>query len=167
MKLAPVAQNFLEWAALKTGFVPQPLAYSHFGFMMSKILLEAVDQGIFEAIGREKISLDEICSRCSLNSKAVKSCLGVLATMQLIRQQSENFYLSKQAKKWILRDSPDLLYWLMLFDNRVCMQWMEHTGEFLRTGKGLQYHETFNEDQWFYYQKAMAAIATATSKEAA
>ncbi len=166
MKLSPVAQNPLEWIALKAGLVPTPLAYSHFGFMISKFLLEAVDKGIFEAIGHRNISLENICTICSLNTKAVKSLLGVLATMGLVKTKNELFYLTRKSKKWILKDSPDSLYWLMMFDNRVCMKWMDYTATFLETGKGLQYHETFTEEEWFYYQKAMEATAAATSREA-
>jgi len=166
MKFTPIAQNPLEWIALKAGLVPTPLAYSHFGFMMSKFLLEAVDKGVFEAINRKKVSLEQIATACNLNIKALKSLLGVLATMGLINVEKNLFFLTKKSKKWILKDSPDSLYWLMMFDNRVCIKWMEHTGSFLETGKGLQYHKTFNEEEWFYYQKAMEAAASATSKEA-
>lgn len=166
MKLSPVAQNSLEWIALKTGLVPTPLAYSHFGFMASKFLLEAVDKGVFEAIGYHKVPLAQIADLCQLNEKALKSLLGVLATMGLINSRNNVFFLTKKSKKWILKDSPDSLYWLMMFDNRVCMKWMDYTGAFLQTGKGLQYHSTFNEEEWFYYQKAMEATAMAASKEA-
>lgn len=166
MKLSPIAQSPLEWLALKAGLVPEPLAYSHFGFMMSKFLLEAVDKGVFEAIGNNKVSLQHIASTCSLNERALHSLLGVLASMKLVNVKNDLFFLTKQSKKWLLKDSPDSLYWLMMFDNCVCLKWMDYTGEFLQTGKGLQYHESFNEEEWFYYQKAMEAAATATSKEA-
>ena len=166
MKFSPVAQNPLEWIALKAGLVPTPLAYSHFGFMMSKFLLEAVDKGVFEAIGHKKVSLEEIAVACNLNEKALKSLLGVLATMGLVNRQKELFFLPVKSKKWILKDSRDSLYWLMMFDNRVCLKWMDNVGKFLESGKGLQYHDTFNEEEWFYYQKAMEAAAFATSKEA-
>ena len=167
MKFSPIPQNPLEWIALKAGLVPTPLAYSHFGFMMSKFLLEAVDKGVFEAIGHKKASLEQIASGCTLNKKALKSLLGVLATMGLINLKDNIFFLTGKSKKWILKDSPYSLYWLMIFDNRVCIKWMDNVGTFLKTGQGLQYHSTFNEDEWFYYQKAMEAAASATSKEAA
>ncbi len=166
MKFSPIAQNPLEWIALKAGLVPTPIAYSHFAFMMSKFLLEAVDKGVFEAIGHKKVSLEQIANECSLNEKALKSLLGVLATMGLINHKNKSFFLTQKSKKWILKDSPDSLYWLMIFDNRVCIKWMTNVGAFLETGKGLQYHETFNQEEWFYYQKAMEAAASATSKEA-
>lgn len=166
MKFSPVAQNPLEWIALKTGLVPTPLAYSHFGFMMSKFLLEAVDKGIFEAIGHNKVSLAHISSTCNLNQKALLSLLGVLATMGLVNHKNNFFFLTRKSKKWILKNSPGSLYWLMVFDNRVCLKWMDYVGKFLETGKSLQYHDSFNEEEWFYYQKAMEAAASATSKEA-
>lgn len=167
MRLLPIAQNPLEWIALKTGLVPTPLAYSHFGSMMSKFLLEAVDKGIFEAIRKDRVSLGQIANVCNLNEKALKSLLGVLAAMGLIKRRGKLFFLTRKSKKWILKDSPDSLYWLMLFDNRVCLKWLDHTGKFLETGEGLQYHQTLNDEEWFYYQKAMEAAASATSKEAA
>lgn len=166
MRFSPIAQNPLEWIALKAGLVPTPLAYSHFGFMISKFLLEAVDKGVFEAIGNQKVSLEQISEKCHLNKKALKSLLGVLATMGLIKHEKNLFYLARKSKKWILKDSPDSLYWLMMFDNRVCLKWMDNVGSFLETGKGLQYHDTFNDEEWMYYQKAMEGAATATSKEA-
>ncbi len=166
MRFSPIAQNPLEWIALKTGLVPTPLAYSHFGFMMSKFLLEAVDKGVFEVIGHKRVSLEQIAGLCNLNEKALKSLLGVLATMGLINHTNHSFFLTRKSKKWILKDSPDSLYWLLMFDNRVCIKWMDNVGSFLETGKGLQYHDTLNEEEWFYYQKAMEAAASATSKEA-
>src|SRR3954470_5235860 len=151
MKLSPIAQNTLEWIALKAGLVPTPLAYSHFGFMMSKFLLEAVDKGVFEAIGHHKVSIEQIALYCKLNKKALESLLGVLATMGLIKHSNKQFSLAGKTKKWILKDSSQSLYWLMMFDNRVCFRWMENVGNFLETGKGLQYHDTLNEEEWFYY----------------
>ncbi|MBA2761333.1 MAG: methyltransferase [Segetibacter sp.] len=166
MKFSPIAQNPLEWIALRLGLVPVPLAYSHFGFMMSKFLLEATDKGVFEAIGHDKVLLKDLSETCKLNERALQSLLGVLASMKLVKQKNQFFYLTRQSKKWLLKESPDSLYWLLMFDNRVCIKWMDYVGEFLQTGKGLQYHETFNDEEWFYYQKAMEAAASATSKEA-
>ncbi len=167
MKLYPQAQNVLERLALTLGLVPVPMAYAHFGFLMSKILLEAVDKGVFEAIGNDSVTLSTICTVCQLNEKAVLSTVRVLATMKLVKERNGFISLTRQSKRWILKDSPHSLYWLMLFDNRVCLKWMDHASEFLKTGRGLQYHQTFTEEEWFYYQKAMEATARATAGNAA
>jgi 2-polyprenyl-3-methyl-5-hydroxy-6-metoxy-1,4-benzoquinol methylase len=165
MKLSASAQNPLEWVALKAGLAPEPIAVSHFGFLASKFLMEAVSKGVFEAINYKKVSLVELANVCQLNETALESLLRVLAAMGLVDYSNGLFSLHRKAKKWILKDSPQSLYWLMMFDNEVCFKWMDHVGEFLQTGKGLQYHETLNEQQWFYYQKAMEAIAKGVSKE--
>lgn len=166
MKLAPIPQNPLEWIALKAGLVPTPLAYSHFGFIMSKVLLEATDKGVFEAISHNKVSLQHISEACKLNARALQNLLGVLASLGLVNYLNEKYVLTKQSKKWLLKDSPTSLYWMIMFDSRVCLKWMDYVGKFLETGKGLQYHETFSDEEWFYYQKAMEATASVTSKEA-
>jgi 2-polyprenyl-3-methyl-5-hydroxy-6-metoxy-1,4-benzoquinol methylase len=167
MKIGAIAQNPLEWIALKAKMVPMPLLYSHFGFMQSKFLLEAVDTGIFEFIGNDKKSATEIALGCKLNEKALTGTMSVLATMGLLNFGEGKFELTAQAKKYLLKDSPDSVYYMMLFDNRVCMQWMDYFPEFLRTGKGLQYHDTFNDEEWFLYQNAMEAAASGVAKETA
>ena len=167
MKLKPAAQNIIEWLGLQLGLIPTPLAWSHFGFMASKFLMEAVDKGIFEAIGYGQPTVNEVANKCNLNFSATQSLLGVLATMNLLKEQKGKIILTSSAKKWLLKDSPVSLYWLIIFDNRVCEKWMNHTGTFLQTGKGLQYHDTFHKEEWFYYQKAMEAVAKTVAKEAA
>lgn len=167
MKIGAIAQKPLEWIAIQAKLLPMPLLYSHFGFMMSKFLLESVDVGIFETIGQNQKTLAEIAQACGgLNEKALAGTLGVLASMGQIDQQNGQFCLTAEAKKYLLKDSPDSVYWMMLFDNRVCMDWMSYFPEFLRTGKGLQYHDTFNSDEWYLYQNAMESASTGLAKEA-
>ncbi|WP_421800021.1 methyltransferase [Haliscomenobacter sp.] len=167
MKIGAISQNPLEWIAIQAKLLPMPLLYGHFGFMMSKFLLEAVDVGIFETIGQDKKNIAEIAQACGgLNEKALKGTLGVLASMGQMDEQNGQFSLTSEAKKYLLKDSPDSVYWMMLFDNRVCMAWMSYFPEFLRTGKGLQYHDTFNSDEWYLYQNAMESAAIGLAKEA-
>lgn len=166
MKLTVSAQNFVEWLALQCNMVPTPLAFSKFGGMTSKFLLEAVDKGIFEAIGTQSATVETICQRCNVNSRAVESLLQVFVSMGLLLQKKQAYSLTSKAKKWLLKDSPYSLYYLMVFDNRVCFNWLNYTGEFLQSGKGLQYHEHLTSEEWFYYQKAMEAAARITATEA-
>ena len=88
MKLQPVAQSFLEWVGIKLGLIPTPLAWSHFGFMASKFLLEAVDKGIFEAIGNNAVTIDQIAQTCELNLSATQDLLSVLATLGLLKEKN-------------------------------------------------------------------------------
>jgi len=165
MKLKATSQNLLEWLAIKTGIAPEPVAVGHFGYMASKFLLEAIDKGVFESIGHNKQSAASIADACKLNTTAVEKLLHVLASMDLVKHASHHYSLTAKAKKWLLKDSPHSLYWLLMFDNKVCFEWMNYVGEFLTTGKGLQYHDWLTKEQWFYYQKAMENIARNAAKE--
>lgn len=166
MKVSVRAQNLLEWLALKTGLVPTPLAYGHFGFLMSHFLLEAVDKGIFEAIGQKKISIQEIAGICEVNQLALEELVNVLASMKLVKIGGTTISLSSSAKKWLLKESPQSMYCLLMFDKHVCMKWMDGFGKFLETGRGLQYHDKLSESDWCYYQQAMRATAKLTISEA-
>ena len=165
MKLTTTAQNPFEWLAINTGLAPEPIAVGHFGYLVSKFLLEAIDKNVFETIGKRKCTLQEIALACSLHEGSLNKLLGLLASMGLIDFKNNLFSLTKKSKKWLLKDSPSSMYWLLMFDQHVCFNWMNYVGEFLQTGKGLQYHSTFNEQQWFYYQKAMECVAKNAARE--
>lgn len=167
MKLSPVAQNPLEWLALKAGILPTPFIYSHFGFLLSKLLLDAIDKGVLEAIGHNKVSVEEIAVTCKLNKRALTPLLAVLATLGVLKEKNKLIQLTATSKKWLLKESPHSFYTLLMFDNHVCWKWMDYVPTFLETGKGLQYHQNFSEEEWSYYQQAMEASASLTAKEAA
>jgi 2-polyprenyl-3-methyl-5-hydroxy-6-metoxy-1,4-benzoquinol methylase len=165
MKVGIKSQNLLEWIAVQSGIAPEPLAVGHFGYILSKFLLEAVDKGVFEAIGKKQCTIQEIATACNLHQPTLYKLLKLLASMDLVQEAHDKFSLTRKAKKWILKDSPHSLYWLLMFDNKVTFDWMHYVGEFLQTGKGLQYHDTFTREQWFYYEKAMEALAKSAAKE--
>lgn len=165
MKISATAQNPLEWFAVKSGLAPEPVAIIHFGYLISKFLLEAIDKQVFETIGKSKITIEEVASNCGLNANALEKLMRLLAAMGLVKNDLGKFQLTTKARKWLLKDSPSSLYWLLMFDQKVCYQWMNYAGEFLTTGKGLDYHKSFNSEEWFYYQKAMEAIANNASRE--
>ncbi|WP_207494183.1 methyltransferase [Aridibaculum aurantiacum] len=165
MKLTTTAQNPLEWIAVKTGVAPEPVAVAHFGYLVSKFVLEAIDKGVFEAIGKRKVTANDIATACKLNTTAVEKLLRLFASMGLVITSPPHFALTAKAKKWLLKDSPSSLYWLLLFDQKVCFEWMNYASTFLETGKGLQYHDSFTTEQWFYYQKAMEAVAKNAARE--
>ena len=167
MRIGPIPQNPVEWLALKSGVVPLPLAHSHFGFMISKVLLESTDAGVFEALKDGPLALEPLAQRLQVDPRALRTLLGVVASLDLLDCDDGQFSLTPLAKKWLLIDAPESSHAMMLFDNRVCMDWMRHVGTFLKTGQGLQYHETFTTEEWRLYQNAMRGAAASTARELA
>lgn len=167
MKINPQSQNPLEWLVMQTGIIPQPLLQAHFGFIMSKIIWEAIDCGVLEALAQKPATAAMVASACQLDEKATIALLNALTGLQLVKYEFGKYALSKASRKWLLKDSPESYQAMMQFDNQVCYNWMSHTGHFLRTGKGLQYHQHLQPQEWLLYQNGMTDIARNISKLAA
>lgn len=165
MKLDAIAQTPLEWLALKAGVVPTPLGHGHIAFILSRTLLEATDAGVFEALDASPLGIKELAQKLALNEMALQSLLNVLASSGYVAYKKQQWKLTKLSRKWMLRSSPHSVADMMILNNRVCWHWMNHMHEFLRTGKGLGFHTILNEEEWGYYQDAMASAARAQSKE--
>lgn len=165
MKLEPVPQNIKEWIALKADLVPVPLAHTHICFMLSKAVLEAFKQNVFETFKDGPKNLSQATSDLKLDQRALKSLLNLLISTGYFNYDNGNYSLTKHARKWCLKDSPASLYNQQLF-NDVCWDWMNYFPEFLKTGKGIQYHDTFTEREWELYQKGMESVALNTAEVA-
>ncbi len=164
MKLAPQPQNIMEWIALKADLIPVPLAHTHICFMLSKAILEAFSLNVFEAFKDGSKNLEQAAKYTQLDQRALKSLLNVLISTGYFTFSNGKYSLTNHSRKWCLKESENSLYNQQLFNN-VCWNWMDHFPEFLKTGKGLQYHETFTEKEWDLYQKGMESVASGTAKQ--
>ena len=167
MKISLQSQNPLEWLALQSGLIPQPVLLAHFGFIISKIIGEAVEHGVLEAIAQKHQTAETIAQHCNLNEQAVVALLNALVGLQLIRYRNLQFTLAPASKKWLLKGSKQSYAAQLLFDSKVCYPWLAQTGNYLKTGKGLQYHETLQPEEWQHYQDAMQATSGLISQIAA
>jgi 2-polyprenyl-3-methyl-5-hydroxy-6-metoxy-1,4-benzoquinol methylase/predicted transcriptional regulator len=164
MKLTVSPENFLESIAKWSGLAPVPLVHTNIAFIKARIIFDAVHLGIFEALKAGTKSLQEIATACNLNANALRSMLGALTSAGYLTYTNEKFGLTPQAKKWLLKDARQSLYYQMLF-SEIMWDFMSGLREFVKTGKGLQYHDTFTAAQWDSYQKGMYAIARVSSPE--
>lgn len=165
MQLSISPDNPLEWLALRADIVPWPLLHAQIMPVMSKAVLEAADKGVFEAVANGAETAEAIAGVCGLHPKATRELLGLLTAMQYFRFSSGRFALTKSARKWVLKDNPESVYGMMLFNNRVMWKWLDHMGEYLKTGKGIHYHDHLTTEQWQYYQNAMLAATGTEAKE--
>jgi SAM-dependent methyltransferase len=163
MKLDAKPQNPLEWVALKAGLMPIPLLHTQLAFVLSKAVLDAYELQVFEAAKAKPLSLEAFAAATQLDPRALKSLLNVLISAGYFSYRNGQYALTKMARKWCLRDSPQSLYDQQLF-NQVCWNWMVELKDFLKTGKGLQYHDTFGPHEWELYQKGMASVSAESAK---
>ncbi|GAB3712328.1 hypothetical protein GCM10027592_50700 [Spirosoma flavus] len=165
MQLTVTPENLLEWIALRTNLVPIPLLHAQIMPVLAKAVLEAADKGIFEAARSGAKTLAELNETLQLNEKALGEVMGLLTAMGYFTYRKERFKLTRMARRFALIDDPRSVHGLIVFNNRVTWDWMNHLGEYLQTGKGIQYHDTFTPEQWHYYQQGMVAASNAEIQE--
>jgi ubiquinone/menaquinone biosynthesis C-methylase UbiE len=166
MKIEARPKNLLEWTALQANIVPIPLAHSQLMYTLSRAVIEASQLDVFEAAKDGPVTLEQVASKTGLDQRALHSLLQVLVSADYFTYRNGTYSLTKMARKWCLKDSEHSVYNMQKF-NLVSWEWMSHLGEFLKTGKGLQYHETLTGDEWNSYQLGMADVSRVTSKSAA
>lgn len=164
MKLSIRPDNLLEYVAKWTLLAPLPLADTNISFINARIIMEAVHLGVFEALKDKSKTLEEIAATTGLNSHALRSFLGALTSADYLTYNDGRFNITPVVRKWLLKDAKQSLYDQLIFSD-IMWDWMTEMRSFLKTGKGLQYHETFTAQQWEFYQKGMFAVAKATSAE--
>ncbi|QJW88039.1 methyltransferase domain-containing protein [Spirosoma taeanense] len=165
MQLVVSPENPLEWFALRANLVAIPILHVQIMPVLAKAVLEAADKGVFEAAKDGPKTLDELVSILNLNRKALGELMGLLTAMGYFTFKKDRFTLTRMARRFALKDDPLSVYGMMIFNNRVVWDWMSHLGEYLKTGKGVQYHDTLSPEQWRYYQEAMVAASNNEARE--
>jgi 2-polyprenyl-3-methyl-5-hydroxy-6-metoxy-1,4-benzoquinol methylase len=166
MKLTASPENVLESIAKWSGMAPMPLVHTHIAFINARVIIDAAHLGIFEALKNGAKTLQELAEACSLNVHALRSVMGALTSAEYLKYTDGKFELKPMARKWLLKDARQSLYYQMLFSD-IMWDWMSGLRDFLKTGQGLQYHQSFAAHQWDSYQKGMYAVARVTSPEVA
>jgi len=163
MKVAPSPQNPMEWFALKSNLVPVPLGHTQIMFVLSRAVLIATKLNVFEAAKDAPLSIEELAAACGINKRALQSLMHLLTSAGYFHADHEKYALTKMARKWCLKDSETSVYHQQMY-NLIGWDWMSYMEEFLHTGKGLQYHDTFTDEQWKWYQSGMEDVSKGTAK---
>ncbi len=166
MRFAALPQNAPELLGLMANLVPLPLAHTHFASFLARIVYEAADAGVFTALAAQPLDAATAAAALNLDAGALDAILGALAAAGYLRCRDGRFALRPRMRKWLTEDSPDSLLDQLRFMRSV-WSWLDHMPEFLRTGRGLQYHDTFTPEQWNLYQRGMAAVARISAPEVA
>lgn len=166
MRFAPKPQNAPELLGLLANLVPLPLAHTHFASFLARIVYEAAAAGLFEALSAGPMSAAEMAAKLDLDPAALEAVLGALASAGYLRRQGPRFSLRPRLRKWLLRDSPESLIDQLLF-MRSIWDWLDRLPQFLKSGEGLHYHQSFDALHWDLYQRGMAAVARISAREVA
>lgn len=164
MKLGGVAENPIEWTVSKLGLVPQPLLDTHIAMLLARALMEGARLGIFETLAAGPLTAEEIAARCNGQPRSTRKLLDALAGCEYLRFDAGRYSLTPVARRWLLKDSPQSLHDKLLFQ---FLEWdyIEHIGDFVRTGKPFNFHSTMTSEEWSLYQRGMRSVSSTWAAE--
>jgi ubiquinone/menaquinone biosynthesis C-methylase UbiE len=155
----------LEWIALKANLVPFPLGAGT-SSLLSKATLVAIKLDVFEAAKDFPQTIEHIAQRTKLHPRGLRSLMNILTSLGYFRYKDGKFGLTKRSKKWCLKDSPNNVYNQLRYLNEIWWNEMNYLEEFLKTGRGLEVHDTYTEEQWNWYQHGQRDQARETARAA-
>jgi hypothetical protein len=139
MQLTISPENPLEWLALQANLAPIPLLHAQIMPVLAKAVLEAADKGVFDAAKNGPQTLDELVHTLQLNRKALGELMGLLTAMGYFTYRNDRFQLTRMARRFALKDDPQSVHGMMVFNNRVMWDWLSQLGTYLETGQGIQF----------------------------
>jgi SAM-dependent methyltransferase len=164
MKLTSVPENLTERLALWLNIAPTPVSDTMLGFMLARTVMVAVKLGILEALADQPKTTAQVSAQCATDAKATRILLNTLVQLGYVQLGENQYTLTPQARKWLLKDSKVSLRDKMLLQ---FLEWdfVEHYEDYLRTGQPLNYHYHMNSEQWEIYQRGMRSMAEISAWE--
>lgn len=166
MKLAAVAENPLEYLALRMNLVPTPVVDTQMAFTVARAIMAGASLGFFDALADGPRTTEEVAARCATHPRATTQLLDCLVGLGYLRHHQGRYENTDVARKWIVRSSPSSMHDKLVFQS-LEWDWIGRLEEFVRTGDAIDIHGTMTTAQWATYQDGMRALAAGTSPEIA
>jgi 2-polyprenyl-3-methyl-5-hydroxy-6-metoxy-1,4-benzoquinol methylase len=166
MKIKLQAENPLEWMAVKMNLAPTPLVDTQIAFNVARAIMAGAELGIYEAIGKNAKTAEEISAACNTNAHATEQLLNCLVGVGYLKWNDGKYSLKPKYHKWLLKESEANLIAKLRFQ-LIEWNWIAMLEEYVRSGKTLQLHSSVNEHEWKLYQEGMRDLSITAAKELA
>jgi len=91
MKIKNQPENLIEWIALKANLAPTPLIDTQVAFNAARAIMAAAELGIYEAIGKNSKTVDELATECKTHPEATKHLLDCLVGIGYLQWSNGNY----------------------------------------------------------------------------
>ncbi len=159
MRYGVIPTTLLERLALALGKVPVPVLDTVFSLIKARSVMAAVRLGVFEAMRVGEHTAPGIAKTLALDEECLDMLLRTLVLTDYLEQRGERYALSKLAKRTMVSQGEAPLTGYLLW-NYTQWNFFEHLEELVRTGKGVDFHETIEDrGAWGHYQQGMLELA--------
>ena len=115
------------------------------GHVEARIVQAAVELGIFDALWGGSINSGTLATTLGLEPRATELLLNALAALKLLEKDSGTFSLATISENYLVRQSPQYLGGMILFDASLWRCW-EQLGDAVRTGKAVRPPNMYQEN---------------------
>lgn len=166
MRVGLIPETFVEWLGATVNAIPAPIFDTMFACLNARAIMIGVETGVFDALEKRPLSAKTIARNCSLHLTGSERLLNCLVAGGHLQTEGKNYALTSATRKWLLASSPDTVRDMVLFNFD---QWhlMEGMDGFVKTGKGVDFHNHLDETGWSRYQAAMRAITKTWTEQTA
>ena len=118
---------------------PSPILQTAFAFWSSKVLLTAVDLGVFTALGNRRLTGSELGDELHLHRRGISDFFDALVAMRFLDREGDGpsgkYFNTPAGALYLDRNSPRYVGgWLVMLNERLFKFWHD-LPEGLRTGK--------------------------------
>jgi len=159
MKYGLIPTNLIERLALWSGKLPVPMIDALFGPIKTRAIMAGVSLGVFESLRDGRHTASAVAARLQLDADALELLMRTLVMCDYLEQHGNEFALSSLARQTMIEGAPMELVGYMKFNYE---QWdfIGHLEEMVRTGRGVDFHETMTSpESWQHYQQGMLEAA--------
>ena len=115
------------------------------GHAEARILQTAVSLGVFESLETAPHTADEVAQSLNLEPQATELLLNGLAALDILENRAHSFLLTEPAKTYLLRNSPQYVGGMILFEDLSWQSWAR-LPETIRTGRPARPANMYQED---------------------
>jgi 2-polyprenyl-3-methyl-5-hydroxy-6-metoxy-1,4-benzoquinol methylase len=167
VKIRLQAENPLEWIALKFNLAPVPLVDTQIAFNAARAIMAAAELGIYEAMGREARSDEDIARACGTNPRATRQLLDCLVGVGYLRWSGGRYSLKPAYRKWLLKESEANVIGKLRFQLYE-WNWMARLEDYVRTGAHMELHTSATSPaEWAAYMEGMRDLSVNAARELA
>lgn len=159
MKYGAIPTNLLERLGLAAGKFPIPLIDAVYGPLKARCLMAGVRLGVFEAMREGEHTAADLGKRLDLDADCLDLLLRVLAFSDYVTLNGDRFALSRLGQQTMIAGGEKEMFGYIEW-NYTQWQFIEHLEELVRTGRGLDFHQTLEDPKaWGHYQRGMLEVA--------
>lgn len=166
MKFRLAPQNLLERIALWFNLAPSPLIDTQMAFTMARAIMAGAEVGVYEALGKESLTAEELAARCKTHPAATRQLIDCLVGIGYLAWTGGRYTLKPRYRKWLLKEYPSNLIGKLRFQISE-WNWMANLEDYVRTGKPMDMHAKLTPSEWASYQEGMRDLSVNTAVELA